>query len=279
MAAILASLLGLFSRSVLGQQISKFTNVFGIPFPDVFHKTLSSEFVDKFDEILIIGDVHGCFDEMALLIRDVSQGEYSASKILKIFVGDLVNKGNKHRDVIKYMIANSADCLSVRGNHDEVVIREYLKLKKGEELKPRNSWMKELTDDEVNYLVSLPYSISIPSLSILIVHAGVIPGVPLEDTDPSHLISMRNLICEDEGKFTATKDDKIGSPWSSLWPGPQHIYFGHDAKRMLQKSEFSTGLDTGCVYGKQLTGVFVKGPRASTFVHVNALNVYEKPGG
>jgi len=166
-----------------------------------------------------------------------------------------------------------------------VVLREYFKFKKsGEQLAPKNSWIQELNEDEIDYLMQLPYTISLPSLDpcSVIVHAGLVPGQNLEDINPLDMVCMRNLVKHESGRDTRqlkpTKDGSVGEPWAHLWRGPQHIYFGHDAVRMLQKHERATGLDTGCVYGKMLTGVFIKGNRTNEFVHVNAAQVYQRPG-
>ena len=82
--------------------------------PPVYHQLLKPEFVDRFDEIVVVGDVHGCYDEMIELIEQVEASKSrSDARILKIFVGDLVNKGPKNLEVIDYMMAHREDCISV----------------------------------------------------------------------------------------------------------------------------------------------------------------------
>lgn len=268
-------------RSSLHNSSTINTPVSNIPLPPVLHKVLDADFLQKFPEVIIIGDVHGCRDELDQLLAQIDSGKNPGDSILKIFVGDLVNKGPNSRGVLQ-LLMNSSSSLSVRGNHDEVVIREYLNLKSDPNysLKPGNLWMKELTQQEVDYLISLPYTISIPSLKTIIVHAGLIPGKEPKDINPSDLISMRNIVVEtgSDGKqeLNATRNDEEGTPWVQMWNGPEHVYFGHDAKRMLQKTPHATGLDTGCVYGKQLTAVFIRGNRKGSFIHVKANNAYQE---
>ena len=46
-------------------------------------------------------------------------------------------------------------------------------------------------------------------------------------------------------------------PWGKVWSGPEHVIFGHDAKRGLQTHTYVTGLDTGVCHGKQSTGIIL----------------------
>ena len=59
-----------------------------------------------------------------------------------------------------------------------------------------------------------------------------------------------------DGGYTATKLKTVG-PWASLWPGSEHVYFGHSACLGLQKHAFATGFVTGCVYGRELTAALI----------------------
>lgn len=118
--------------------------------------------------------------------------------------------------------------------------------------------------EEIEWMRSLPYTISIPSFQCLVVHAGIVPNIPIEKQKKSDMTKMRNLIAshsrsrggcdeQEEQQFEAVeKSDEGGIAWAEEWGGPEHIYFGHDAKRGLQNHSFATGLDTGCCYGNSL---------------------------
>lgn len=193
----------------------------------------------------------------------------------------MVNKGPKNKEVLEYLIQNNDTCLAVRGNHDEVVINEYIRYAETGEVLDKNRWMTNLTIEQVTYLAELPYTIHIPQLNAIVVHAGLVPLVPLQEQTFINMTKMRNVIenVDTFGNvtFQGTDSDSVGIAWASTWSGPQHIYFGHDAKRRLQEYKFATGLDTGAVYGDRLTAKFIKGPRANTFVAVKSLKVWVDP--
>lgn len=248
--------------------------------------TLEYEYLQQFDEIVVIGDIHGCYDEFNELLEKVHSETPSKrpEKCLKILVGDLVNKGPESKKVLqlcrdKYY--NSI--LAVRGNHDEIVMNLYnrwksSKNKKEGKLEERNNWIKGLPKRYIDYLCSLPYSISIPSLSCIIVHAGVDPSLdePHKTTPLNTMITMRNIVVLKDPKtgrtsYLCTKSNEEGAPWATFWPGPDHIYFGHDARRRLQNEhEFATGLDTGCVYGDRLSYIYIKGNRKGEIHSIKA---------
>lgn len=148
---------------------------------------------------------------MSLLLNQ-AHANTNESKILKLFVGDLVNKGPKSRDVLKYLVQRSdSNCFSVRGNHDEIVYKEWLKWKDNSELATEeNKWITNLTNEEIDYIKKMPYSISVPSLNLIVVHAGMIPGLTVQEMKPLDLLTMRNLIKDEKGGWLATKNDKEG---------------------------------------------------------------------
>ncbi|GIX75175.1 metallophos domain-containing protein [Caerostris extrusa] len=243
--------------------------------PRVQHSVLNPTFLENYTELFVIGDVHGCYDELQLLLKKANA---TSDDVLKIFVGDLLRKGPKNLEVLHY-IRNCESCISVRGNNDQkCLLKVYFShASNNYKLKRSDKWMKKLSPADLEYLEELPYSISIPSLDSVIVHGGLLPGVPLEKQRPWTMMNLRDITPDSDcpGGFRANPKQFKGHPWASKWRGPQHVYFGHDNKRKLQLYPFATGIDTSCYRGNYLTGLFISGNRSGTFVTQNALDKYQ----
>jgi bis(5'-nucleosyl)-tetraphosphatase (symmetrical) len=207
--------------------------------------------------IIIIGDVHGCYDELCQLLE---KAQFESGKDTLILAGDFVNKGPKSAHVVR--LARQLGARAVVGNHELLSLRARAVMDYEDRAcrltNSKYAWTAELSSEDLSYLRGLPYTIRLPRHHSLIVHAGLIPGQPLNKQHPLSLVTTRNLVLErdDQGlreSWLGTTDTARGVPWAARWHGPEHVYFGHSTRRSVQQRLLSTGLDTGCVYGGSLS--------------------------
>lgn len=95
------------------------------PAPSVVHAKLIDDLGSK-SRLIIIGDVHGCLDELKSLLNLCN---YTHQQDILVFVGDLVNKGPSSAEVVKFV--KNIGALCVRGNHDDSALQHALKARKG----------------------------------------------------------------------------------------------------------------------------------------------------
>jgi len=237
------------------------------------HVVFDTEAFDlKSRNVVIVGDVHGCFDELQEL-----HSQFIEPNDLVILAGDLVNKGPKSVEVIEY--ARKNEFFAILGNHEIASLRHHFK-----RINPKveteiwtergYEWNKCIQQDNVDFLLSLPFTISIPYHNAIVVHAGLIPNLPLEKQSIAAMVGMRNLVKMDSGYEAKSKPAEGGVAWAKVWEGPKHVYFGHDAYRKIQKEKYATGLDSGCVYGNHLSAVILEPGGSSRIVQVQALKRY-----
>lgn len=92
--------------------------------------------------------------------------------------------------------------------------------------------------------------------------------VALERQSLHDIYELREIVPAGNGKWRmAGKGLEEGVEWASKWDGPQHVVFGHDAKRGLQKLPLATGLDSGVCYGFRLSALVVQAERHALQVH------------
>jgi len=203
---------------------------------------------------VVIGDVHGCLDELTDLARAV--GLDQSDDI--VLVGDLVAKGPDSRGVLQW--AREHDARAVLGNHEAHLLRWR---REGDGVRPLKDGHRRLAEamDAADWgqVEAMPLWLALGT-DVLVVHGGLVPGVPLAQQAPDDLLNLRSIT--PDGRPSKRVDD--GAPWASVWSGPEHVLFGHDARRGLQFHPHATGLDTGCVYGRGLTAMLLPERRVVT---------------
>ncbi|WP_262174884.1 metallophosphoesterase family protein [Haloarcula laminariae] len=214
---------------------------------DDFHDTVAPHHhrvdADTWDNIYVVGDVHGCLAELERLLErlDVSESD------LLVFVGDLVTKGPNSAGVVS-RFRDHPNMLSVRGNNEQ-------KLLDGTTAEP------SLSADDFAYLESLPLVISWDES--MAVHGGVDPRHPLAEQDAESLLTFRSIPPE---------NGYAGPFWFETYTGPPRVYFGHTVVDAPVETEWAVGLDTGCVYGGALTAYDTD---TGAFTSVPAVTEYE----
>ncbi|MDD9936772.1 MAG: metallophosphoesterase [Myxococcales bacterium] len=218
---------------------------------------------------LVIGDVHGCAEELEALLGAC---QHDASDRV-VLVGDLLRKGPDAAGVLEIFRRVGAE--STCGNHDMHLLRWRQAIDAGTE--PRRidpdseGFITEMSEADWALLRALPLVIRLPEHGAAVVHAGAVPGIPLEQQDPEVLLNVRTI--RPDG--SPSKGHADGPLWGELWPGPEFLLFGHHARAGLQQHPHAIGLDTGCVYGGALTACVLPDKR---IVSVKAKRMYVRPG-
>ncbi len=210
---------------------------------------------------IVVGDIHGCYDELTSLLELVSL--QADDRV--VAVGDLITKGPKSREVLELFRTDNR-FQSVLGNHDLALLKYW----RGETSSLKSSQIITATQLEsdsqlyVEFLGSLPLIIDLDSH--LVVHAGLRPGVSLEEQSAEDLTEIRTL-----GEDRTSRE---GIAWYEVYDSPQTVLFGHWPTREPIRAAQAIGLDTGCVYGNRLTGYIIEDDQ---LVSVPALQTYDRP--
>lgn len=195
---------------------------------------------------IVVGDLHGCHDEAVELLDRLAV----TSNDRVIFAGDLVDRGPKRRECVELAMRHEG----ILGNHEEKHLRQ--RRKPLEALLPDHAETRRALDEShLDYFARLPLFLRIPEANAVVVHAGVLPGVPIERQDP-HLLLHGQYICPPAVKsHWPSKAPPGWSFWTNHWKGPERVVFGHTVLDRPLIAAWSVGIDTGCVHGGTLTAV------------------------
>jgi diadenosine tetraphosphatase ApaH/serine/threonine PP2A family protein phosphatase len=206
------------------------------------------------DRTIVIGDVHGCYFELAALLDEIRVRDTDRL----IFVGDLVTKGPANRQVLEF-VRQRRNCESVLGNHECLLARIFSEQEAEFELAHLRT-LAELGNEAAPYLEwisRLPAYIDLGDFAV--VHAGVRPGLPLEKQSIDDLTRLRTL-----------NGSQPRTPWFERYHEKKTMIFGHTVFDAPLVRENAIGIDTGCVYGGSLTAVVLPERRLVSMPAVKA---------
>ena len=221
----------------------------------------------------IVGDIHGCAEELALLLERLALGPNDQL----IAAGDLFHRGPDPLGVARMLAA--AGARFILGNHEHVMLKHCAltgRQADGSDRPPLRETFPPLTGGDLSgdggtllcldpadgpellrftqghsgYRLrgsELPGAGPTPDgRDWCVVHAGLAPGTPLEQNSLRALISIRKL-------------DRRGKPWwYERYVGRDLVLFGHTHSVVPRAHHVggelrALGLDTGCVFGGKLT--------------------------
>jgi len=225
------------------------------------------------ERVIIIGDVHGCKEELEeLLIKN----DYNPQTDRVILVGDIVGKGPDSPGCIEFCMKNKIE--SVMGNWDFHWLNWYEKEKGPENKRDKSKEEREdykgiqlLKEEHWDWFKQLPIYIHIEKYNLVVVHAGLEPNKELKAQKKEMVMFLRCIDSHGKPSKEFLGEEHL---WAKKWNGPYFVLFGHDAARKLQVEKSAIGLDTGCVYGGKLTAFIFPDKK---LVHVDAKKVYSPP--
>ncbi|QDL91975.1 serine/threonine protein phosphatase [Paroceanicella profunda] len=220
--------------------------------------------------IYAIGDVHGCRDALTARhqqIRDDLARHPTETEALLIHVGDYIDRGPDSRGVIDDLMAFSmpgVEMHCLKGNHDHLLLRflaapeemhcphHYLTpnlggpktlasygVSEGRMMDVHAAALKAVPQAHQAFLAGLPLSLRVGDY--LFVHAGIRPGVPLEEQTEQDMIWIR-------GPFLTSTED-FGFV----------VVHGHTPVDEIEILPNRIDIDTGAVFGGTLTCLILEG--------------------
>lgn len=231
-------------------------------------QTLPSNKKDEHGPFDIIGDVHGCFDELYELMINLgykiefTENEYHVQppkgrKI--IFVGDLVDRGPKTPQVLKLVMSmiESGVAFCVAGNHDAKLWKKLsgrdVKIAHGlaESLEQLGKESLQFNEKVKKFLFSLSFHYVFDNGKLVIAHAGLKEYMHGRLSD-----RIRSFALYGE---TSGEVDGFGLPirynWAAKYHGKALVVYGHVPVPEAEWINNTICIDTGCVFGGSLTAL------------------------
>lgn len=226
---------------------------------------------------IVVGDVHGCYDELIALLIKV---DFDDKRDCIIFLGDYTDRGPKAYEVYRFLrglkLEMGTRCILLFGNHEELIMDYYdtfdpnWKRNGGKttqkSFKQHNLSLRRYTDFIDKYTNSYYQGKTFQAC-----HAGL-ENKPLSEQELEVLIWDRSAVKQGfyKGPLTIVGHTPLNNP---VWVGPindepEYIIYKEGIKYDIPKYGL-IAIDTGCAMGGKLTTVVFEHNKMEFFCQEN----------
>ncbi|MFO0745188.1 MAG: polynucleotide kinase-phosphatase [Myxococcota bacterium] len=237
----------------------------------------------------IIGDVHGCCDELERLLTALGYhvGGTRLTPVVTppagrraLFLGDLVDRGPDSPGVLRLVMsmvaAGHARC--VPGNHEAKLLKHLrgaaIKLSHGLALTvgqlAAEPEPERFAAEVASFIDGLVSHLVLDGGRLVVAHAGMRQAFQGRSSGRVRAFALYGE--------TTGETDELGLPvrhdWAAEYRGPAHVVYGHTPAPEATWVNRTLCIDTGCVFGGKLTAL--RWPEKE-LVSVAARRVYYEP--
>ncbi len=223
--------------------------------------------------VYAIGDVHGRLDKLEALELLIAKDAKSAKVPVRIVMtGDYVDRGPRSREVIEHVLKQQLQDkrVTLRGNHDfympfegasNIMMIHWCQFGGLETLLSYGINITKWSEDEIhqkraeivekfraafplyqrNFLLSTPMTVQFGDY--LFVHAGIDPGIPLDQQSTKDMLTIREPFLSSDADHGCV------------------VVHGHTVSEHVDVRSNRIGIDTGACFGGKLTALALEGDR------------------
>jgi len=261
-------------RSLRGLEREGFRHVFTLSTPEevssvsIVRQPLWNNLKHEHGPFNIVGDVHGCYDELSALLAQLGYQIENGPDGPKatppdgrktVFVGDLVDRGPKIPDVLRLVMRMVAEgtALCVPGNHDMKLMRKLkgrdVQMTHGlaDSVQQLDKESPEFKQAVIKFLDDLVSHYVFDDGKLVVAHAGM-----KEEMQGRGSGKVRDFALYGE---TTGETDDYGLPvrynWAAEYRGTAMVVYGHTPIAEPEWLNRTINIDTGCVFGGKLTAL------------------------
>lgn len=215
---------------------------------------------------IVIGDIHGCYNELKNLIYKLEEsGEYNKDEDKLIFLGDYLDRGMNSRLVVQFirdLQKDNDNVIALMGNHEDMALNC---INHGDICWAYNGGDKTMDSyegfetqffDDLKWIEALP--LYHEDEHFIYVHAGVDLDKSLKEQSRDDLLWVRDDFTYSEKEYHKRV----------VFGHTPTMFFGKGYKPVYTLGN-NIGIDTGCVFGGALTALIIEDDEIKSFYQVD----------